>query len=187
LRLVSGGGGITAMSNYSSGFKSRMVQRMAGPESISANALSKEVGVAQGTLSRWLRNGRILGGMSKKKQGNSGKSPRRTVDDKLRIVMEAASLSGDTLGEFLRREGVHEAQLNEWREKVVAGATGALKDAKRKKSEQTPEARKIRELESELRRKEKALAEAAALLILKKKWTAYLEERDGDTNTRRET
>ena len=65
--------------------------------------------------------------------------------------------------------------------------SGALKDAHRRKSEQTPEARRIRELESELRRKEKALAEAAALLILKKKLDAYLEERDNGTNTRRGT
>lgn len=175
------------MTSYSLGFKSRMVKRMAGSEGISANALSMEVGVAQATLSRWLRDGRMLGGMSKKKQDSSKKSRRRTVDDKLRIVMEAMSLSGEALGEFLRREGVHEAQLNEWRERVVVGATGALKDAKRKKSEQTPEAREIRELKRELRRKEKALAEAAALLILKKKWTEYLEGEDSDTDTKSET
>ncbi len=175
------------MANYSSGFKSRMVRRMAGPEAISATALSMEVGVCQGTLSRWLRDAPTLGDMSKKNKKSARKPRRRTAEDKLRIVMEAESLSEEALGEFLRREGVHEAQLNEWREKVRLAATGALKDAKRKKSEQTPEARELRELKSELRRKEKALAEAAALLVLKKKWTAYLEERDGDTGTRSET
>lgn len=173
------------MSSYSSGFKSRMVRRMAGPEGISANALSKEVGVSQSALSCWLRT---LGGMSKKKRSDSKKSRRRTADDKLRIVMEASSLSEEALGELLRREGIHEVELNEWRETVAKAATGALKDAKRKKSEQTPEAREIRELKSELRRKEKALAEAAALLILKKKLEAlYSEDEDGDTNTRDET
>jgi len=99
--------------------------------------------------------------------------------------MEASSLTGSSLGEFLRREGVHEAQLEEWREKVFRAATGALKDAKRKKSEQTPEARRIRELESELRRKEKALAETAALLVLKKKLEAwYAGEGDASTPTK---
>ena len=175
------------MPSYSSGFKSRMIQRMAGRERISANALSEEVGVSQGTLSRWLRAGPTLGDMSKKTKSRSNKSRRRTIDDKLRIVMESAGLSEEALGEFLRREGVHESQLKEWREKVMAGAASALKDANRKKSERTPEARRIRELESELRRKEKALAEAAALLILKKRWTEYLEGRDGDTDTRKET
>jgi len=175
------------MASYSSGFRSRMVQRMAGREAISATALSAEVGVAQQTLSRWLRDAPTLADMNRKNRNSARKPRRRTAEDKLRIVMAAASLSEEALGEFLRREGVHEAQLNEWREKVHSAATGALKDANRKKSEQTPEARKIRELESELRRKEKALAEAAALLVLKKKWRAYLEERDGDTSTRNET
>jgi hypothetical protein len=70
---------------------------------------------------------------------------------------------------FLRKEGVHTAELEDWRAKATAAGISALKDLKRKKSEQTPEARRIRELESELRRKEKALAEAAALLVLQKK------------------
>ena len=172
------------MAKYSSGFKSRMVQRMAGPEAISATALSAEVGVCQGTLSRWLREARTLEDMSKNHKNSSRKPRRRTAEEKLRIVMEAASLSEDDLGAFLRKEGIHEAQLEEWREKVVKAATGALKDAKRKKSEQTPEAREIRELKSELRRKEKALAEAAALLVLKKKLEAYYSgEEDGGMDT----
>jgi len=162
-----------------------MVQRMAGSEAISANALAREVGVSQGTLSRWLRDARTLGTMSKK---NSEKSHRRTAEDKLRIVMAASNLSEEALGEFLRREGLHEAQLAEWRDKVVKAATGALKDAKRKKSEQTPEARENRELKRELRRKEKALAEAAALLVLKKKLEAwYSADEDDRTGTKSET
>jgi len=40
---------------YSEGFKSRMVQRMSGPEGVSASMLSADVGVGQPTLSRWLR------------------------------------------------------------------------------------------------------------------------------------
>ncbi len=178
------------MTDYSSGFKARMIQRMSGPEQISANALSKEVGIAQTTLSRWLRKTSILSDMTKQKKTNkqdSGRRRRWTAADKLRVVLEAEGLTQEALGTFLRREGVHEAQLVEWREKAMSGATGALKDAHRRKSEQTPEARRIRELESELRRKEKALAEAAALLILKKKLDAYLEERDNGTNTRRGT
>ena len=44
------------MTTYTTGFKGRMVQRMAGREAISANALAQEVGVSQNTLSRWLRH-----------------------------------------------------------------------------------------------------------------------------------
>ena len=170
------------MAKYTSGFKAKMIQRMAGAEGISASSLSEEIGVSQPTLSRWLRDANTLGGMNKsnKKKRSSQAKSRRTAEEKFRILLEAASLSGEELGAFLRREGVHEAELEEWREK----STNALKDLKRKKSEQTPEARKIRELESEVRRKDKALAETAALLVLQKKVQDFWEERDGSTDTR---
>ena len=175
------------MANYTPGFKARMVQRMAGPEGISANALSAVVGVSQGTLSRWLRDARTLGPMNKKNKKVAGSRRRRTADDKFRIVLEAASLSDEVLGEYLRREGVHTAELEDWREKATAAGTDALKDAKRKRSETTPEARKIRELERELRRKDKALSEAAALLVLQKKVRQFWEERENGTDTRSAT
>ncbi len=182
------------MPSYTDGFKARMVQRMAGPERISANALSFEVGVSQGTLSRWLREAGNLAHMSKKKTKTNAtkkasmRGSRRTAEEKLRIVMQAASLSEEALGELLRKEGIHQAQLEEWREKVVSAGTDALKDAKRKKSEQTPEARENRKLKSELRRKEKALAEAAALLVLQKKLQAYFSEgEESGTDSRSET
>lgn len=74
-------------------------------------------------------------------------------------------MPADELGEFLRRKGVHEAQLAEWR----AAATAALRPpSKRDRRAASVEARRVRDLERELARKEKALAEAAALLVLKK-------------------
>jgi len=174
--------------SYSHGFKARMIQRMAGSEAISATGLSKEVGVSQNTLSRWLREARNLGptmGRQQRKRAGGPKSSRRwSADEKLRIVMAAESLSDEELGAFLRREGVHETQLSEWREKVREASTDALKDAKRKRSERTPEARKIEALEREIRRKDKALAEVTALLALKKKLEDILGDEDGDTNTR---
>ena len=92
---------------YEEGFKDRMIQRMAGPEAISANALAQEVGVAQATLSRWLKD-RRLNGMKKK----APKQQRRwTATEKLRVVREALRLDDDQLGELLRREGLHEPQL----------------------------------------------------------------------------
>ena len=89
-----------------------------------------------------------------------------TAEEKLQAVIEAAGLPEAELGEFLRRQGLHEAQLQQWRDGVLAGLEQHTKRGSRKSS---PEARRVRELERELARKEKALAEAAALLVLKKK------------------
>jgi transposase len=97
-------------------------------------------------------------------------------------VFEASKLSDDKLGEFLRREGLHEAQLEEWRKAAVM----SLADAPRSKA-RSKEAKKIKELERELRRKDKALAEASALLILKKEVEAIWGDVDDDTSEENES
>jgi transposase-like protein len=160
-----------------------MVRRMTGRDRISANKLSEEVGVHQSTLCRWLR----YAAEEKNVKGNGHVPPQHPVrpDDlppgeKLLLVMEAAQLSEEELGAFLRRHGLHEAQLEEWRE----AALGALQKPKKRKPGKSPEAKRIKELERELTRKEKALAEVTALLALKKKLDALLGDEDDDTTPR---
>jgi transposase-like protein len=160
-----------------------MIQRMSSPDGISATALAEEVGVSQNTLSRWLREARTLKPMDNDKTNSTGKAkdPHRwTAAEKLRIVNEAAALSDEELGAFLRREGLHEALLAEWRKT----ATDAFKNAKKKRSTRTPEARRIKELERELLRKDRALAEVTALLALKKKVQEIWGDEGAGTSTR---
>jgi len=168
---------------YSDGFKARMVRRMAGAEGISASLLSQEVGITQPTLSRWLRDARRVEGMSggKKKSGQRSKSKTWSAEEKLRVLGEAARLTDEQLGEFLRSEGVHEATLREWQEAAAAGLASASGARRNKKS---PEAKRVKELERELRRKEKALAEMAALITLQKKVQAIWGDGADDTDTR---
>jgi transposase-like protein len=170
---------------HSEGFKARMVQRMSGPEGISATALSREVGLAQPTLSRWLREATTLDRMTKRSkakrngQGTPHKSPRQwSTQEKLRVVVEAAALSDADLGAFLRRQGLHEAQLRQWRE-AIAAALG-----ERMKRKPSAQAHEVKVLRKELLRKEKALAELAALLALQKKVQALWGDEDDATPTR---
>lgn len=164
------------MVGYSEAVKAKMVRKMLPPGAVSATALAAETGMNQSTLWRWLREARTQGVMDKP-------AKKWTPSEKLRAVVEATRLNDDELGEFLRREGLHEAQLKEWR----AAAETSLTDGPRsKKNQKSPEAKRIKELEWELRRKEKALAEAAALLILKKKARALGLLGDADDDTTRE-
>jgi transposase-like protein len=165
---------------YTQGFKARMIKRMAGPERISATALGREVGVPQPTLSRWLRTegARKVDAMTNRDR-RGGKT--WTAQEKLRLVHEASELGSEELGAFLRREGLHEAQLREWAEAVRAAlSTGP----QRKGGKASPETKRIKTLERELNRKEKALAELAALLTLKKKLEAIWGDEGDDTDTR---
>ncbi len=157
-----------------------MVQRLLSSDGLSATSLAAEVGVSQASLSRWLHNATRLPSMAKR-DGKSGgvvgaRSRDMSVKDKLRLVVEAGALSDAELGEFLRRNGIHQAQLEQWRS-VITEALQATPKARAR----NPEAKKVRKLERELLRKDKALAEAAALLILKKKAQAIWGDEDDDT------
>jgi transposase len=163
---------------YSEKFREKMVAKMAGPAGQSATSLSREVNVPQATLSRWLARAKVSG-MS---NGGGGRRKRWTPEDKLRVVLEAAAAGEDGLGALLRREGLHEADLERFREEVGEAALEGLRAKGRKRrGGLTAEQKRIRKLEKELKRKEKALAEAAALLVLRKKAEAFfLSEEEGD-------
>ncbi|WP_437851709.1 transposase [Sorangium sp. So ce363] len=100
-----------------------------------------------------------------------------TPEQKLRAMTEAAALSERELGEYLRREGLHEAQLAEWRKAALEALGGPAKAG-----HGPAPSRRVRELERQLRRKDKALAEAAALLVLQKKVQAIWGDGDDDTD-----
>lgn len=166
---------------YSQSFKENMVQRLTGRDRISAAALAEEVGVAQSSLSRWLREARNLVGMKKRNPDpNEAKSTREwSEEEKLRVVVEATGLSDDELGVFLRREGLHDSQLKQWRETILSALRerGKPKISKRERAA----LKRNKQLERELTRKDKALAEVTALLALKKKLEALLGDEDENT------
>lgn len=165
------------VKRYTGAFKSRMVRRLVGPTAQSANAVAAEVGVSQESLSRWLRAAGNVVGMARATR------KKWTGVEKLRVVREAHGLSDQALGVLLRREGLHEAQLRAWR----AAAEAALAEPTRGRAAPSVEGKRIKELERELRRKDAALAETAALLVLKKKAEAWWGDADDTTTARSES
>ena len=81
--------------------------------------------------------------------------------------MEACSLDDEQLGAFLRSKGLHQTHLDQWRSQMLNALQNS--SSKKKARRNTVDAKRIRALEKELNRKDKALAETAALLVLKKK------------------
>lgn len=154
---------------YSVAFKQRIVRRLIGKNAVSASKLAREIGVGQQNLSRWLREARRLPVMAEK-----SKPVARdwTVEQKARLLAEACKFDGEELTAYLEREGVKLAEYESWRLALEEGSRASAGTNKR-----------IRKLERELARKEKALAETAALLVLKKKVeTMYGEDEDDDTD-----
>lgn len=159
-----------------------MVARLVGPHAMSATALGQETGLAQATLSRWLKEASKvrLPMPRKEKEKVARKQPQDwTPEEKLQIVLEAAALSEGELGVFLRSRGIHEALLTEWRDQALAGLRGTEAASKLQTQRET---REMRELRRELKRKDKALAETAALIVLKKKAQEIWGAEDDDTD-----
>ena len=155
---------------FSVAFKRKMVQRLTGKNRASASQLARETGVRQQNLSRWLQEARSLPTVADNKPKPAGRE--WTVEQKARVLADAAKLDGEELTAYLDREGVRLAEYEQWRMALDEGGGASAATNKR-----------IRQLERELARKEKALAEAAALLVLKKKVeTLYGEDEDDDTN-----
>jgi transposase len=174
---------------YPDMFKNAMIQKMTGPDAISASALSKLVDVPQSTLSKWLRVAGVGSSYNFpnnfKEYANMAKinKPRRPNDwspeEKLKVVIEAASLDDEQLGAFLRAKGLHKTHLEQWRLQMIDGLQNGF--SKKKGKQKKADAKRIRVLEKEIHRKDKALAETAALLVLKKKVQQIWGEEDDPT------
>src|ERR1700692_1737255 len=152
---------------YSIAFKQKMVERLTGKNAGNSSQLAREIGVPQQTWSRWLHEARSLPLVA----SNTPRARCWTVEQKAQVIADASKLSGEQLTSYLEREGIKLADFERWRIALEEDGHGSIATTKR-----------IRKLERELARKEKALAEAAVLLVLKKTIDSYYKEEDDDTD-----
>lgn len=178
------------MKQYPDSLKQDLIRKLMTPNGPSAADLARRTQVSHATLSRWIREAtRIRGAMPKSKDDEREEPARRvgssrstrdfSPSEKLRVVQHSVTLDEAALGAFLRQEGVHHADLTAWRAQAAEGALGALAG----KRQRTVEQKRLRQLEAELRRKDRALAETAALLVLSKKVQALWGEHEDDDTT----
>jgi transposase-like protein len=142
-----------------------MIEQLTGKNALNASQLARQTGIRQQNLSRWLDEARSLPLVA------SDKRVKRawTAEQKAQVITEASRLTGEQLTAYLDRQGIRFAQFERWR--LALEEDG-----------QDPKAtsQRIRALERELARKEKALAEAAALLVLKKTIASHYQDEDDD-------
>jgi transposase len=157
---------------YVAEFKESIISRMLPPRSESVSSISKETGISVDTLYTW----RIQNRNNQRVPAFSVSSAPRKHDseEKLLAIIETASLSETELGEYCRRKGYYPEQIAGWRASIVLGLSAPPNKADREQLQQ--QSKIIKQLHHELNRKEKALAETAALLVLGKKVAALWEE-----------
>lgn len=129
--------------------------------------LARETGITTVTLRTWRHQARAEG---KVVPGDGKQADQWSSQDKFRVVLESASLNAAELAEYCRRKGLYVEQIKAWREACEqANRPPQPSQARREREADKAAQQRIKQLERELRRKEAALAETAALLVLRKK------------------
>jgi transposase-like protein len=112
----------------------------------------------------------------------SGKVPEDwPAEAKLAVVIETASQSEAERSQYCRAKGLYPEQVRAWRQACITGQQSATALKQTEREQARADKKRIRELERELNRKERALAEAAALLVLRKKLNALWGDDNGDS------
>ena len=164
------------MVKYSNERKEYIIKQLSPPTNYPVSELSEKEGIPRGTLYNWrLRNQSIGGGMASRINKCSNKW---SLEQKLAVVVTTYSMTVDELNVYCRENGLYPDQAKEWKSNflVVQASTQANKNniaAKNKEMSKT-----IKKLKKELDRKEKALAETAALLTLGKKYDAFWSDKE---------
>ena len=165
------------IKKYDKDEKDKIISRMLPPENYSPTKLSRETGISVSTLSTWKT--KALSSQGKNKQ-QGGKAP--STKEKFLIVMETYNLTEIELSKYCRENGLYVKDVKAWREGCISGNDSAKNNnpSFSMKQELQDEKKKTKELQKDLRRKEKALAETAALLVLRKKLSAILGDQEED-------
>jgi transposase len=165
------------MEKYSEERKAAVLRKMLPPMNCSIKELAKQEGISDVTLYAWRR--------AAKMEGIPVPGVVRTGEDwsaeaKLATVIETANLSEIELSEYCRGKGLYVEQVKEWYQAALDGQERALVSRKAELSRTRSDNKQIKSLERELARKEKALAETAALLVLSKKVGAIWGSNEDD-------
>ena len=151
---------------YTQELKDAVLVRMMPPNNESVKSISKDTGVSEQSLYKWRKKARIDGNAT---PGNGQPSELWSSEDKFLIVLETYAMNETDLAEYCRKKGLYKEQIDAWRSVCLNANTGELNQTKRLSQELKDEKRRMSVIEKDLRIKEKALAEAAALLLLRKK------------------
>lgn len=158
---------------YSLERKEAVLKKMLPPNNRSIAALAKEEGISDATLYNWRQQARNEGRL----MPDADNTPEGWASrDKFAAVMETAAMSEAEIAEYCRQRGLYPEQLGAWRTACEQANDWSRASDKQLKDATKADRKKMRQLEKELARKEKALAEAAALLILRKKLDAMYED-----------
>jgi transposase len=162
-------------TTYTHERKEALLKRILPPLNTPLSVISKETGISLSTLNTWKRKAR-----DGNKKVSQGFTPGKELSSRERflVVMETYSMPEIKLSEYCRTKGLYVEQVKQWRETCMIANGQEHEISKHLRVELQEDKKKIKILEKELNRKEKALAETAALLVLRKKLGAIFGDQE---------
>lgn len=163
-------------AKYNQSFKLQAVEKaLSRDEGISLRMIARTLGVGNSTLNKWISKSRdqTLSAVSNRDISNATGMPKekRPVDwsneERLDLVIRCGSMNDVEINQVCREQGLYAHHLKQWKEEFSQGASMSKQTTEAAENKRLKHENKV--LKKELNRKEKALAEAAALLVLQKK------------------
>jgi len=157
--------------------KEAILKKLLPPVNKSVAEVAKEEGISSGTIYNWRVKANQSGTPLPRKRS---KTDNWTAETKLSVVIETAALSESELSQYCREKGLYSEQVKQWKTHCLSGFKVSHDQQKEAAKKTKADQLKIKSLKKELRHKEKALAETAALLVLRKKLDAFWETDNED-------
>jgi transposase-like protein len=163
--------------SYSEERKQQILNKLLPPSNMTVAEVSRIEGIGLQTLYNWRDKAKQQG---RPVPGSKPTSEHWSAEAKFATVLETASLNEAELSEYCRAKGLYVDQVKAWKADALRGFMSSREQELEAKRQRQADHKEIKQLKGELRRKEKALAETAALLVLRKKLNALWENDNED-------
>lgn len=150
------------MTHYSSPQRKAMIERYRN-SGLSIRDFSESEGIPKSTLYSWSQQFKLE---SRRTMNTQKSKTGLSAEQRFTFVLETAVLSESKLHQYCREKGIYPEQIKQWKRHFIESGNRPVAVSN------PVDKKRIRSLEKELHRKEKALAETAALLVLRKKFNA---------------
>ncbi len=163
------------MRGYSPERKAAILKKLLPPLNMPVAELARQEGISDVTLYTWRKQMRERG---QAVPGSQSSPEQWSAEAKLAVVAETIALSEVELSVYCREKGLFPEQVKAWKQTFIDSQRPDSKRQSAERREAESAKKRIRSLEKELLRKERALAEAAALLVLRKKLDTFWDEKN---------
>lgn len=160
---------------YSAGFKASIIRKTQDGSGKSVYQLSQETGISAQTITSWIEKHKS--GILSLDAGDNLTPSQRSPGEKLSLLLESRTVNEDKKGEWLRQQGMHSEHLSLWEQELTTIMNDKQSSLRKENADLKAENKRLKK---ENKRQEKALAEAAIIMTLKKKYPTLFPESEGD-------